>query len=419
MRPNPLTLIRAIVSLTVLLASPQARAGDEAPPGGAVWRHRPGNSQPGELRFYPNGKINNPAGRDTWTFTGRTLEMRWANPQAPGGFWIDTCTLADDAETYTGTNQQNMPIVGWRVNRPAEATLSPDDPRAQMKQRPRDPATLLYVRQQIDVLAQTVRPPPPSPAAKRRMPIGGGANPVRVEPAPNITKNASPPKPAVYAATPEQRRQAAANLTAMGPAAVDAYHKLVEVAADPRYPPLQLKSIEALGELGISAGIYPIGRTILLTNNPELARAAADALINLLPTACHRLTLDDAIFLLHVHGVDNPRIALAIEAAWAAKGYTAQSVAAEVEKRRLQAQRDKDYFAAEDARLRALGIPTLTEEEMLARSRERRANMFRGPPQPSPFGGGEVTGSGRSQEEIERERQRKWQEDRDRMRRTE
>lgn len=415
---NPMT--RAIIPLAVLLALATAvRAVEEPPAMAAVWRHRPGNSQPHEITLHLNGRINDPAGQDCWTLTGRTLELRWPNSKAPGGFWVDTCTVSDDGETYSGVNQQDMPIVGWKVNHPAEATLSADDARAQMKQRPADPATVRYIREQIEVLAGTVRPAAPPPAAKTRAPIGGGANVARPAPAANAPQNASRPKPPIYAAPLRLRRQAAENLAAMGPAASDAVFKLGEVAHNDRDPLLRRKAMEALGELGVSAGIYAIGEALLQARDPELAKAAANALVNLLPAAAHRLTLIDAIFLLQVHDLGNRRVALAIESAWAVKGLNREGVANEVNKRLLAKQRDKDYFANEDAKRRARGLPTA--DEMLAGARERRANMFRGPAEPSSSGGSNASGGSRgpSDADIERERQRKWQEDRDRMRRTE
>ncbi len=53
-----------------------------------------------EISLYPNGKIDNPEGESSWTFTGRTLVMRWANPAAPGGFYIDTVAVSDDGRSY-------------------------------------------------------------------------------------------------------------------------------------------------------------------------------------------------------------------------------------------------------------------------------------------------------------------------------
>ena len=107
------------------------RAVDDKLRGAGVWRHKPGNEQPAEMTLLPNGKINNPDGQSTWTLTGNTLVLRWANPGAPGGFWIDTCTLSDDGATYRGVNQGNRPIAGWKVNPPVAAKeLSAEDAAA-------------------------------------------------------------------------------------------------------------------------------------------------------------------------------------------------------------------------------------------------------------------------------------------------
>jgi len=104
------------------------RAVDDKPAGAGVWRHKSGNREPGEITLLPNGKINDPDGQYTWTLTGNTLVLRWASPQAPGGFWIDTCTVSDDGQTYSGVNQRNTPIAGWKVNPPVAAKeLSAED----------------------------------------------------------------------------------------------------------------------------------------------------------------------------------------------------------------------------------------------------------------------------------------------------
>jgi hypothetical protein len=96
------------------LALAAARRADNKSDIAVVWLHTAGNGEPGEMTLHPNGKINNPNGQDSWTLTGRTLVLRWASTRAPGGFWIDTCTVSDDGKTYRGVNQQNMPIAGWK-----------------------------------------------------------------------------------------------------------------------------------------------------------------------------------------------------------------------------------------------------------------------------------------------------------------
>jgi hypothetical protein len=82
------------------------------------WRHKAGDAWPQEITLHPNGKINDPNGQNTWSMKTRgrnhSLELRWADPRAPGGFWIDTCSLDPEGRIYQGHNQQNMFISGQK-----------------------------------------------------------------------------------------------------------------------------------------------------------------------------------------------------------------------------------------------------------------------------------------------------------------
>ncbi len=303
-----------------------------------TWRHRPGNSASSENTLYPSGKINDPNGPNTWTIRGKTLVLFWASPQAPGGFWIDTCTVSDDGETYSGANQHNVPIVGWKVTRPVSAANRAGANHAEMKQRPNDPLTVRYVEQQIGVLVGTG-------------PLDG-------------------------------RRQAAENLAALGPAASGTILRLSEVALSDPDTSLRRKAIEALGELGLPQGIIAAGLAFLQTQDPEIGKAAANALVNLLPALGKHLTMEEAFFLLQVHDSGNKRVALAVESVMDIKGLV--TAAKEIEKRRLQKERDAAYWAKEDAKRRLAGKPT--REELLLGARARRDEMFRGPQNSSPFG---------------------------------
>lgn len=67
------------------------------------------------IRLLPGGTINDPNGTATWTLTGDTLEMRWPNPAAPGGVWIDAVHLSADRCAYEGRNQNGIRLRGWQV----------------------------------------------------------------------------------------------------------------------------------------------------------------------------------------------------------------------------------------------------------------------------------------------------------------
>lgn len=81
----------------------------------SIWQHRVGDGPPVQHRFFANGRINNVSGTATWTINGRILVMRWPNPDAPGGAWVDTCTLSGDGLTYTGRNQNDLVIHGNKI----------------------------------------------------------------------------------------------------------------------------------------------------------------------------------------------------------------------------------------------------------------------------------------------------------------
>jgi len=91
--------------------------GDDKPAVAATWEHRVvgRDAKPSTITLYANGKINDPGGRDTWARQGNTLTLRWPNPKAPGGTWVDTCTVSPDGKTYTGRNQLGATVAGRLV----------------------------------------------------------------------------------------------------------------------------------------------------------------------------------------------------------------------------------------------------------------------------------------------------------------
>lgn len=78
----------------------------------ALWKHQPGDNV---NTFYSNGTINDPAGSHTWTLVDRKLVLRWKDVKSPGGYRFDTCTVAPDGQTYSGTNQNEFRVSGVHV----------------------------------------------------------------------------------------------------------------------------------------------------------------------------------------------------------------------------------------------------------------------------------------------------------------
>jgi hypothetical protein len=88
-----------------------------------VWVHTPGAAELSrEITLLPDGKIDDPSGRSRWTLKGQTLVLRWADRRAPGGFWVDTCTVAWGPQGqrlhYHGVNQRKISIDGYKGNLP-------------------------------------------------------------------------------------------------------------------------------------------------------------------------------------------------------------------------------------------------------------------------------------------------------------
>lgn len=100
-------LLLPLLVVVTLLGGAWARDGVEVV---ARWKHL-GNT----ITLYSNGKINDPSGDHKWSKTGNTLTLRWKDAKAPGGFWIDTCTISRDGQSFKGTNQLRRPITGTLV----------------------------------------------------------------------------------------------------------------------------------------------------------------------------------------------------------------------------------------------------------------------------------------------------------------
>jgi len=88
-----------------------------------VWVLTPGDELASrEITLLPNGRIDDPAGRNSWTLKGEILVLRWVDRRAPGGSWVDTCTLRwgpkGERLHYNGVNQRKVQIYGYKGNLP-------------------------------------------------------------------------------------------------------------------------------------------------------------------------------------------------------------------------------------------------------------------------------------------------------------
>jgi hypothetical protein len=83
----------------------------------AFWGHQGGTGPRVRIVYYSNGTVNDPGGKMTWFLdkTGR-LVVRWPNPQAPGGAWVDTFQVSRDGKVFSGQNQRGFKINGTLAN---------------------------------------------------------------------------------------------------------------------------------------------------------------------------------------------------------------------------------------------------------------------------------------------------------------
>ena len=81
----------------------------------SVWAHVIAGRDAATITFYSNGTIGASDAPHTWALKDDVLTIRWENPEAPGGAWVDTCKLANNGGSYTGQNQLGTGISGKRV----------------------------------------------------------------------------------------------------------------------------------------------------------------------------------------------------------------------------------------------------------------------------------------------------------------
>ena len=116
-----MTCIVALSGLGVALA-------DDKPTVVAVWEHRVigRDARPLTMTLYSNHKINDPDGKNVWSRSRNILTLTWPNPKAPGGKWVDRCTVSPDGKTYSGRNQVGARLAGKLVS--VTADLNPKAP---------------------------------------------------------------------------------------------------------------------------------------------------------------------------------------------------------------------------------------------------------------------------------------------------
>jgi hypothetical protein len=75
-----------------------------------------------EILLLPDGMIGDASSQNRWVLKGKTVELRWVDRGAPGGAWVDTCSLEwgrkPERLQYSGVNQRNVRISGYKGTLP-------------------------------------------------------------------------------------------------------------------------------------------------------------------------------------------------------------------------------------------------------------------------------------------------------------
>ena len=101
-----------------------------APPVTGWWERSVAGKAASTIHLLPDGRIDGPGGSATWTLSGNTLEMRWPDPRAPGGAFVDRCSVAANGRSYAGHNQLavriegRLSVIGWWEHRVAEGAAT-------------------------------------------------------------------------------------------------------------------------------------------------------------------------------------------------------------------------------------------------------------------------------------------------------
>ena len=78
------------------------------------WTHVVNEKDTYRIFFEVSGEISGTAGESYWQLEGRKLTLKWLDPQAPNGAWVDEVILSPNAKTYYGKNQNGVVIEGTK-----------------------------------------------------------------------------------------------------------------------------------------------------------------------------------------------------------------------------------------------------------------------------------------------------------------
>lgn len=86
------------------------------------WQHVVNGRDVYDIFMEPTGEITGTKGFAEWEIKGLQVLLKWHDPNAPGGMWVDHVHLSRDQLEYEGRNQNGTTIEGRRVipGRPIE-----------------------------------------------------------------------------------------------------------------------------------------------------------------------------------------------------------------------------------------------------------------------------------------------------------
>lgn len=79
------------------------------------WDHLVNSRDRYDIFLEPTGEITGTKGKAEWELKGRQLLMKWHDPNAPGGMWVDHVHLSADFSSYEGRNQTGISIRGRQL----------------------------------------------------------------------------------------------------------------------------------------------------------------------------------------------------------------------------------------------------------------------------------------------------------------
>ena len=79
-----------------------------------IWKHSIEFGAVSYQEFLPEGRMKAAVDHAKWSLDGGVLQLRWPDPSAPNGTWIDACYVAPDGSYYVGRNQNGLVVRGVR-----------------------------------------------------------------------------------------------------------------------------------------------------------------------------------------------------------------------------------------------------------------------------------------------------------------